>query len=580
LPLLSLLLCLPALGQTRIFEELEMPDGATLATDIWVADGEEELPHPVILRRTPYGRYVDPQILSYITNAGFALVSQDVRGRGGSTGQFIPYADDAKDGAATIDWIANQAFSDGQVGTFGLSAEGIVQFLAMGEGPSALKCAHVGVAVDDVYAAAWAGGAPRKELTEEWLELLGAEDQLDDVYAGEVLSELWEPARLDDEERAASPIPLFLYGGYFDIWPAEFTKTHRAFQAVAESQGRDDVFMVLGPWTHTGFWDAGQGDLTFPASASYDRYWLELFAYFQWCLGGGNRPNFPPVKYWVTALDGEGENVSGFWSTSSHWPPPESVPTDFHLHHDGLLRKATQNVTGKSRAVAVDPENAVPALGGGFLLRQAGPVNQAEVELRDDVIIWDTPPAEDDVEVVGEVNARIWASSATTDVDVVVQISQLTPDGRSLLMAHGVRRGRFIQGPQAIVPLKPDEPALFEVDLGPIGLRLAEGHALRVVISGTSDPRYMPNPNVAEPLVNHPTPTKTTLTVYGDADHPSVIQLPLLDGTFPEVDPPEEELPEETGCDCHTAGSAGMSNALFALAFFVLVGRLRRRQRL
>jgi hypothetical protein len=132
----------------------------------------------------------------------------------------------------------------------------------------------------------------------------------------------------------------------------------------------------------------------------------------------------------------------------------------------------------------------------------------------------------------------IWASTESanpanpmTDVDVIVRISDVTPSGRVELITDGIQRGRFVFGYDQIRPLTPGQPVLFDVPMGPIAVRLAAGHALRVSISETSAPRYEQNPGVARPLVDaNPPPTTGWLRVHRDATHPSAITFPVLMG--------------------------------------------------
>ncbi|HLE36830.1 MAG TPA: CocE/NonD family hydrolase, partial [Candidatus Acidoferrales bacterium] len=108
-----------------------MRDGVVLRADIWRPAGEGKF--PVLVYRTPYDKRRAPE--SYATyrkavERGYVVVMQDVRGRYASAGEFLPYQQDGKDGYDTIEWAAKQPWSNGAVGTFGLSYPGAVQWLA------------------------------------------------------------------------------------------------------------------------------------------------------------------------------------------------------------------------------------------------------------------------------------------------------------------------------------------------------------------------------------------------------------------------------------------------------------------
>jgi hypothetical protein len=526
----------PASAQVLTTERVPMRDGVELATDVWLPGGTVTA-RPVLLRRTPYGRAFEEGAIASFHALGYHFVSQDVRGRGDSDGAFVPFLDDARDGHDTIEWIAAQPWCNGRVGTFSGSAEGIVQLLAAGEAPPALRCAHVGVAAGDVWQAINPGGVWRSELTTSWLVGLGEPAALDWYRRHELLDASWDPARLDAAERARVAIPILLYGGLFDIFAPDTPRTHRLLQQEAASAARDDQFLVFGPWTHGGVnGTTVQGQVTFPADAEYLAFVEELLAFFGWCLQDGPRPDWAPVRHYVMRLADDGRSAAGEWRDADAWPPPSS-PATLHLHDDGVLRSPLPAGGGAPAELPVDPAAPIPSLGGGNLSTPAGPFDQDTVDRRADVLVAQTPPAATDVELVGDVAARIWVSTTSTDGDVVVRLMDVTPAGASLLLADGARRGRFLGGTDAIRPLVPGAPIVFDVELGPVAFVLPAGHALRVAVQGTSSPRYEPNPGVAVPLADDPAPVRSTLTVYRDEVHPSAVVLPVTAGTLPGWEP-------------------------------------------
>src|SRR6185437_11767744 len=133
----------PALAQpVKTTVMVPMPDGVKLATDVW-RNTSDSTAHATLLRRTPYGRgALDASFVTAAIGVGYVVVSQDVRGRGDSAGAFLPFLDDAVDGPATMAWIATQPWSNGKVGTYSASAEGIVQLMAMKGAPPQLRCAQ------------------------------------------------------------------------------------------------------------------------------------------------------------------------------------------------------------------------------------------------------------------------------------------------------------------------------------------------------------------------------------------------------------------------------------------------------
>jgi putative CocE/NonD family hydrolase len=97
---------------------------------------------PTLVYRTPYNKESalrDHKTFEKAVAGGYAVVVQDVRGRYASDGKFNAYWNEGRDGYDTIEWAAQQPWSDGNVGTFGLSYPGAVQWLAAVENPPHLK---------------------------------------------------------------------------------------------------------------------------------------------------------------------------------------------------------------------------------------------------------------------------------------------------------------------------------------------------------------------------------------------------------------------------------------------------------
>jgi len=215
--------------------QVAMPDGVSLATDVW-RPLFDNTPRPVLLRRTPYGRAIDFSVAQALVDAGFVLVSQDVRGRGNSQGVFEPFFDDKVDGKATIEWAAAQPWSTGAVATYSNSAEGVVQYMAMANAPRGLRCAHLGMPSHDVYESMFPGGAWRTELGTTWLTGLGAASVEALWKSHEVRDSYWDDATLSTAEMASIDHPVFIMGGRARCAPCESCRrTSRRARAATSS---------------------------------------------------------------------------------------------------------------------------------------------------------------------------------------------------------------------------------------------------------------------------------------------------------------------------------------------------------
>ena len=130
-------------GQDFVAEKdvpVPMRDGITLRADVLRPRGKGTF--PVLVYRTPYGKEFalkEYTTFQHAVERGYAVVVQDVRGRYASAGEFRPYENEGRDGFDTIEWAAHQPWSNGAIGTFGLSYPGAVQWLAAVENPPHLK---------------------------------------------------------------------------------------------------------------------------------------------------------------------------------------------------------------------------------------------------------------------------------------------------------------------------------------------------------------------------------------------------------------------------------------------------------
>jgi len=130
-----------------------MRDGVELATDVWRPSGVDSA--PTLLVRLPYskdmiGLYaygLVPNVFQLV-EAGYAVVFQDCRGTFRSGGEFVPMLNEESDGADTIAWLLDQPWCDGNVGTFGMSYLGFVQW-AVDRGVPGVKAVAPAVTTTD-----------------------------------------------------------------------------------------------------------------------------------------------------------------------------------------------------------------------------------------------------------------------------------------------------------------------------------------------------------------------------------------------------------------------------------------------
>ena len=131
--------------------------------------------------------------------------------------------------------------------------------------------------------------------------------------------------------------------------------------------------------------------------------------------------------------------------------------------------------------------------------------------------------------MTGQVKAVLHAASSAVDTDWVVRLSDVAPDGTSVLVADGIQRARFRASGTEPALIEPGKTYEYEVDLWAVSHVFKQGHRIRVAVTSSNFPRWSRNMNVAEFPEQATTWEKATNTIYLDADKPSRITLPVID---------------------------------------------------
>ena len=504
-------------GETRTYM-VPMRDGVRLATDVSLPEGEGSW--AVVLQRTCYGRSRRAPGLEH-----YALVTQDVRGRGGSEGYARPFFDDAwgdrQDGLDTVRWILAQPWCNGKIGTLGPSALGITQNLLAGTDPPGVACQSISIAAGSLYHhMMYPGGCFRKSLVAGWLaEVKWPEENLDLILGHPWHGKFWESVdSISRIEQERISIPALHWGGWFDI----FTQgTIDSF--VSRSQVSPNQWMVIGPASHGSRGEVGE--LVFPPNArELPTIVRNRQVWFDFWLAGidtGLR-QIPRVHYYVMGACGEEEAPGNEWRTAESWPVL-ATPVSLFFASDGQLVGSNPSVAG-STTYDYDPGDPVPTRGGANWEIPDGPMDQRELEERADVLVFSTAPLEEPVEVTGRVTVRLYASTSAQDTMFTAKLCDVYPDGRAMLLTDGALRAACRESVSAPSPLEPGRTYEFSIDLGSTSIVFNRRHRIRVAISSSNAPRFAVHPNIwggGEPRPAHQ-------IVYWGADHPSAVILPVV----------------------------------------------------
>lgn len=537
----------------QLHVRIPMRDGVRLCANIFRPALQGRF--PAVLHRTPYRKstQVTPSVRAFL-DRGYAVVTQDVRGRHDSEGEFRQFVQEEQDGADTIAWIARQPWSDGKVAMFGGSYTGIVQWRAALSGHPALKAIAPAVSGGDEYFDRYysPGGAFRLAHRLRWIaENFKPPDrpvadfrkmvtflplrQADRFVAGRTL-DFYQQAMAhpsyDGYWRALSTLrraggvraAALIEGGWYDPFLPSDIAMWRALRA----QGRP-ARLIIGPWGHNQ--NPRMPGMDFGPSAVLPLRRLEADWFDAWL-----RQTTPPAPSGVLFfLMGADE-----WIESPAWPPEATEEEHWFLHSEGnanslagdgrLLEKPSAEEAADR--YDYDPRKAVPTLGGAtccnFQLMPWGPADQRPVEGRRDVLVYTSPPLREPLEIAGGVHAVLHVSSSAADTDFTAKLVLVEPDGAARILADGLTRLRYREGVERIAVYRPNSVTEVRIDLGPTAFRFSPGEAIRLEVSSSNFPRFDRNLNTGRLQASETQMRTARQTVYHGPERPSRLVLPVL----------------------------------------------------
>jgi predicted acyl esterase len=482
-----------------------MIDGVSLATDVYLpsnaqADPKREVTKvPAVLIITPYGRAGAKGLATGLLKEGYAVVCQDMRGRGDSQGSNVVIFhsngwEKPHDGQTTLRWLEQQPWFNGRVATWGGSAVGITQNLLAPGAPEILRAQFVEVGSSNLYAQCfYQGGAFRKSMIEGWLKATGMEQgNLDAFHAHPTYDDFWDS--MNPEKYAEKTVaPGIFVGGWYDIFCQGTINSFLEIQQRGGPRAKGACRLIMGPWAHGPLEELNypKNSSVRPAAADFSRF---IAHHLKDADNGVDRDL--PVHYYVMGDPSNPKSPGNVWRSAESWPP-HSTPTPYYFHADHTL-STDLPTTDSTMDYRYDPAKPVPTRGGQNLIFPKGPMDQRTIESRDDVLLFTGPVLEEPLEITGRIVAQLFVSSDCPDTDFTVKLCDVYPDGRSMLVTDGILRARYRESFSAPTMLEPGKIYPIEVDLWSTSIILEKGHRLRVAVSSSNAPRFDPNPNTGK----------------------------------------------------------------------------------
>lgn len=389
-------------------------------------------------------------------------------------------------------------------------------------------------------------------------------------------SERWDHPSVNplDHVPHGAQVPTLIVGSWYDSY------TQAAFQLFNAYRQHDaHTRLLMGPWVHgsltpeqtfSGAVDFGQ-DAALPSFAQLHLDWFDHH------IRGLDRglDDTAPIRLFVmgggdgrTEPDGKLRH-GGRWRDEHEWPLARTQWTSHFLHADGTLTDTAGEASTSSTTYLFDPNNPVPTIGGCIssllelkplpqgatdpgsapeLVEVAPPGGFDQVEgpdvygckppylplaSRADVLVFQTQPLQEQVEVTGPIRVVLWVSSSAMDTDFTAKLidvyppSQWHPHGYALNLTDSILRLRYREGGPA-VPYEPNTVVKIELELYPTSNLFAVGHRIRLDVSSSNFPRFDVNPNTGDPLWTERRKHVAENTIYHDAQRPSHVVLPVV----------------------------------------------------
>lgn len=469
----------------KVPSDIPMRDAPyTLAADVYLP--AETGTWPAILIQTPYSKETFSPVFRFeigddplLQSPDYAFVVLDWRGFFASAGAaYIGSPGRGEDGYDAVEWIADQSWCDGNVGTWGLSALGNVQMKTAAEQPPHLRgCVPLVYHFKERYSLAYPGGVYARDRNDFVYDRFGG---LDTVKAHPLYDGYWVLAETYGKGHSDIDVPMLHITGWYDHETAVTIQDMLEVQSQGQAGAAGKQKLLIGPWSHSAVGAAAQGELSYPAAEhASSQAALNFFDYYLRGIDNGYDSE-PVVRYFRMNSD--------TWETHATWPPP-AADSLLYLRGDARLAPEEPSEGENGFSVVSDPDDPVPTLFGPVLessWADQGPGDLRPVEARDDVLIFTTPPLHAPLHIEGAPVATFFVEADTDDIDLAPRLTQVYPDGRSMLLVEGIQRASLRNGFEGRALLQPETVYEVEVQFAPVAVTIPAGHQLRLVFAASN----------------------------------------------------------------------------------------------
>ena len=546
-----------------------MRDGAELVSDHYYPPHAGQF--PTLLMRQPYGRDIASTVVyahpAWFARQGYNVVIQDVRGRGDSEGEFYPFRNEGADGADTIAWLRARPESNGRIGMYGFSYQGMTQLLAAAEHPDGLQCISPGMTACDLYHGwFYQGGALRLASTLGWgLQMLKedarrkklrkASDTLEHAWAnlaaqtgvlpirahpalhGEGLpqyvldwldhdspGDYW--AALDVSRKLEKIIvPALHISGWYDMFLRGGVD---GFIKLCECAGtefaRRNQYLLAGPWVHIP-WGDRVGAADFGPEARIDTDAILLRWFDHWLKDSGSFAGEPRIRHFVLG-ENRWREAASFFDGADRALYLRSEGRANSRKGDGALSMAAPSLEEPCDIFVHDPE--VPVVAPGGPLAASGQFDQATVELGNNLLVYSSEPLEKPLRIFGKPRVVLHGSTSADHADFTAKLVRVRTNGAADFICIGAARSAHLF---AKAEYKADGIHRWEFSLEPTSCRFEKGERIRLEIAGSAFPLLDRNPGSDVPSCAATSWDwrRSTHTVFHSVEYRSALYLPVAE---------------------------------------------------
>mgnify|MGYP001116997819 FL=1 len=307
----------------------------------------------------------------------------------------------------------------------------------------------------------------------------------------------WES--LDHTHRIGSRTPPTSFvSGWYDFMLDQLL---RDYETLTEAGQR--TRLTVGPWWHVSpelQYEGMRDTLT----------WMRAELY-------GDRAGIAdkPVRLHIGGRDE--------WHDFDAYPPGLPDTQIWHLHPDQVLSQRPVKSSDPER-YTYDPRDPTPNVGGAmFAFVGAGPLDQAPLERRKDVLVFSSEPLFSDTTIIGNVRAVIYARANLPDADLFVTLCDVDAAGQAINICDGYVRKTSAD------PAVPDDIWKLNFRLHATAHCFRRDHRLRLIVASGAHPRYARNTGTSEPFGTATRLTPVEMEIFHDPARPSAIHLPVYE---------------------------------------------------